>query len=275
LKIYENTIPLKEFVNDKIFRGITTGANHVFIIDKQTKNNIINKDLSSKKLIQPYVEPTKISKWETPDTGKYIISTFPSLNININDYSGIKNYLIHFKKELETKPSDFPDNKLWEGRREGSNKWFEIQDKIGYYKYFKLPKIIYIHTAVNHQFYFDTEGRYINNSCYMIISDNKYLFAFLNSKLFEWFKKIKFVAYGDATEKGRAKLDYNKMITVPIKNASTEQQQQIIDIVNQIFSIKKSNPSTDVSDLENDINRLFYELYRLSEEEIKIIEGKT
>jgi hypothetical protein len=272
-KMYENTVTLKEFVNNKVFYGIKTGANNIFIINEETKKNIIKNDSKSAKLIYHYIEPTKISKWETPYTGKYIISTFPSLNIDINNYTGIKDYLIQFKKELEPKPSNFPTNKLWKGRKAGNYKWFETQDNIAYYKYFKLPKIIYIHTAVNHQFYLDTEGRYINNSCYMIISDNKYLFSFLNSKLFEWFKKIKFVAYGDAAEKGRAKLDYNKMVTVPIKNASTKQQQQIIDIVNQIFSIKKSNLSADVSDLENNINHLFYKLYKLSEEEINIIEG--
>jgi hypothetical protein len=272
-KLYENTILLRDFVNDKIYRGITTGANSIFIIDEKTKNNIIKKDSKSSKLIFHYIEPTKISKWETPYTGKYIISTFPSLHIDINDYSGIKEYLIQFKEELEPKPNNYLVNKIWKGRKAGNYKWYEIQDNIAYYNNFKLPKIIYIHTAVNHQFYYDTEGRYINNSCYMIISDSLYLFAFLNSKLFSWFKKLKFVAYGDASEAGRAKLDYNKMITVPIKNISKEQKKPIIDIVNQIYLLKKSNPSADISDFENIINKLIYKLYNFTNVEISIIEG--
>ena len=91
------------------------------------------------------------------------------------------------------------------------------QDNIAYYEYFKKPKIVYVHTAKEHYFYFDFAGRYINNSCYMIVTESKYLFFYLNSKLFRWLKRIKFVAYGDASEAGRVKLDYNKMITIPVK----------------------------------------------------------
>ncbi|MCD4736951.1 MAG: hypothetical protein K8R53_12980 [Bacteroidales bacterium] len=65
----------------------------------------------------------------------------------------------------------------------------------------------------------------------MIVSGNNYLFSFLNSNLFKWFKKIKFVAYGDAVENGRAKLDYNKMVTIPIKNISKDNQKPFESIV--------------------------------------------
>lgn len=268
-KITKDTISLKQFSNDKIFRGITTGANHIFIIDKPTRNKIVKSDPKSNKYIQPYIEPTKIDQWDTPHTNKYIIGTFPSLSININNFIGIKDYLNPFKKLLEPKPKNY-SNDDWEGRKPGSYKWFEIQDNIAYYRYFSAPKIIYIHTAVKHRFYFDTEGRYINNSCYMIISDSQFLFCFLNSKLFEWFKKIKFVAYGDAEESGRAKLDYNKMITVPIKNISENIEKIFSKLVHEIKSKKANN--NDTTDLEQQIDNLIYRLYDLSYNEVKVID---
>ncbi len=38
------------------------------------------------------------------------------------------------------------------------------------------------------------------------------------------------------------------------------------------MSTKKQNPSADTTDLENQIDQLVYQLYDLTEEEIKIIE---
>jgi adenine-specific DNA-methyltransferase len=46
----------------------------------------------------------------------------------------------------------------------------------------------------------------------------------------------------------------------------------LIDKVNQILLAKKSSPNADTSTLEAEIDRLVYELYRLTEEEIRIVE---
>ena len=50
----------------------------------------------------------------------------------------------------------------------------------------------------------------------MISNADKFLSAFLNSKMFKFYKKLNFVAYGNSSGSGRAKLDYNKMVNVPI-----------------------------------------------------------
>ena len=104
---------------------------------------------------------------------------------------------------------------------------------------FELPKIIYIHTAVHHKFYYDEEGYYINNSCYLISNADKFLSVWLNSKIFSFYKKLNFVAYGDSSESGRAKLDYNKMINVPIPNISENKKQPFIEKADQMLSLNK------------------------------------
>jgi hypothetical protein len=60
---------------------------------------------------------------------------------------------------------------------------------------------------------------------------------------------------------------------LPIPNISKRDQQPIISLVNQILSTKKENPQADTGTLEREIDRLVYELYDLSHEEIKIVEG--
>ena len=48
--------------------------------------------------------------------------------------------------------------------------------------------------------------------------------------------------------------------------------KQIVDIVDKILTAKKANPQADTTALEAEIDRLVYELYDLTEEEIQIVE---
>jgi len=96
--------------------------------------------------------------------------------------------------------------------------------------------------------------------------DLKYLLGILNSHLINiWYKnfdtdlEIKLVS----------------VKSIPVREISQEQQQPIISLVDQILTAKKSNPKADTSELEKEIDKIVYELYGLSEEEIRIIEGET
>jgi hypothetical protein len=59
---------------------------------------------------------------------------------------------------------------------------------------------------------------------------------------------------------------------LPIPIANKDQQLYIESIVNKIVAIKNENPLADTTDLESEIDRLVYQLYGLTEEEIKIVE---
>ena len=62
---------------------------------------------------------------------------------------------------------------------------------------------------------------------------------------------------------------------IPVPNASKEQQKPIIDLVDRILNEKRNNPNTDTSLLEQQIDNYVYQLYGLTEDEIKIVEGET
>ena len=61
---------------------------------------------------------------------------------------------------------------------------------------------------------------------------------------------------------------------IPIPTATPEQQQPIIDLVDKILAAKKADNTADTSAMEAEIDRLVYSLYGLTEEEIKIVEGR-
>src|SRR5690606_40952802 len=60
---------------------------------------------------------------------------------------------------------------------------------------------------------------------------------------------------------------------LPIPNIDINKQKPICDIVKEILRLKSESSNSDTTNLENQINQLVYQLYDLTEEEIKIIEG--
>ncbi len=62
---------------------------------------------------------------------------------------------------------------------------------------------------------------------------------------------------------------------IPIPIASEETQEKIGNLAKNILDIKARPCSDDISVLESEIDRLVYQLYGLTEDEIKIVEGKN
>ncbi len=239
---YENQlltiISLNEYTKKEIYGGIKTGLNKAFIIDEKTKNELIKKETKSADLIKPYIQSTDIKKWHLENkTDSYLI--FTRRGVDIEKYPAIKKYLFQFYNELKPKKNDED-----EGRKAGKYEWFEIQDSSAYYPKFDEPKIMYIHTAVEHQFYYDTEKFYLNNATYFISNADLFLSVFLNSKIFQFYKKLKFVAYGNAEEGGRSKLDYNKMIDVPVPFLSANQKKPFEEIAKTLQNWSENNQKT-------------------------------
>ncbi len=253
-KIYTGTVSLKEFTDNRIYRGITTGLNKAFVIkDKSIAKQLLSSE--SLPIIKRYAQSTDIEQWQIKNDNKLFIATGYDIDIE-NQYPTVFNYFRQFEYELKS-------------RCDKGVEYYNLRS-CAYYDEFEQPKIIYIHTAKNHKFYLDTEGHYINNSCYMIVSNSCFLFCFLNSKLFKYLKRLKFVAYGDGQEAGRCKLDYNKMITVPIKTNVDE--SPFISIVNKVKIEIHNTHIHNVAKYEKQIDQLIYDIYGLTDSEIKIIE---
>ncbi len=61
---------------------------------------------------------------------------------------------------------------------------------------------------------------------------------------------------------------------IPIPSATSAQQKPIIALVDKILASKKANPQADTSKEEAEIDRLVYQLYGLTDEEIAVVEGR-
>ena len=162
--------------------GIKTGYNDAFFIDGATKDKLIAEDPKSAELIKPLLRGRDIQAWKAQWDEQFLIGTFPSLQLNIDEYPAIKNHLLSFGKErLEQSGAKG-------SRKKTQNKWFETQDTIAYYQEFSKPKIMYPNMTSLFPFIYDEEGFFGNDKTFMITAQDdsinlKFITAIFNSKL--------------------------------------------------------------------------------------------
>lgn len=141
-------------------------------------------------------------------------------------------------------------------------------------KYFNRERILLRETgSFLMAVYLGNETIYSNRSLYSIlIEDNnlntKYVLALLNSSLMQWYYYTMFK--GDTELFPKIRIAQAKLL--PIKKVSKDKQQPIIDLVEKILVTKKNDSLANTLDLEAKIDKLVYELYGLTKEEIIRIE---
>jgi len=179
-KIKATGVPLKEYVGGKIYRGVLTGLNEAFVIDKATQERLIAEDPRSTELIKPFLAGRDLKRYQTLAFDKYLI--FTRHGVNIKDYPAIEQYLHQYKEKLMPKPRDWKGDG-WNGRKPGAYQWYEVQDTIDYYDEFEKPKIVYAEIATKGQFTLDSNSYFYDTTAYIMGSDSKYLLGILNSRL--------------------------------------------------------------------------------------------
>jgi len=198
----------------KCYRGVVTGFNEAFIINKETKDNLVQAHSSSQDIIKPFYEGKDLQKWHTSIIEKYFI--FTKRGTNIESYPAIKAYLEKFKEKLTPKTNSKQDV----GRKPGLYRWFEIQDSVDYYKLFEDEKITWPNLQAKNKFCLDTNGYYINAPCVIFPSKDRALLAILNSKLVWFFlKSVCVVRSGGFIE---VKPQYFEQIPIPDYSGKSE-----------------------------------------------------
>lgn len=295
-----------------IYRGILTGFNDAFFIDGRTREKLIAEDPKSEELIKPLLRGRDINAWVTEKEDQYLIGTFPALNLDIEQYPAIKNHLLSFgiEKLEQTGAKHVVNGEEIKARKKTSNKWFETQDQIGYYKEFAKPKIVYPNMTSVFPFTYDEFGSLSNDKSFIITEkDNsqnlpkgtenviaskakqsnaechpgaegdrahllKALLAIFNSnlvKLWIWYNCPELM--GGTREIRKA---YFENLRIPLNN--TELLHQLATLADEIIRLKKESDEAtqkQIVDLETQVNTLVYQLYGITDaEEIDAVEKR-
>ena len=177
--------PLKDW-DINIYRGILTGYNEAFIIDKAKKEEILanckteEERQKSAEIIRPILRGRDIKRYGYEFADLYIITTFPSLKIDIESYPAVKQHLLSFGYDRLKQTGDKG------ARKKTNNKWFETQDSISYWEDFYKQKIVYPNMTKFMPFLLDKESFITNQKCFIMTGKKlAYLTAFFNSNIFK------------------------------------------------------------------------------------------
>lgn len=264
--------PLGEYVNGRFYRGILTGLNEAFVVDRATRDRLIRQHKSSADILKPFLRGRDVKRWRVEPQDLWLI--FTRRGIDIKKYSAIYDHLKQFKKQLEPQPDDWDEKKKgkWPGRKPGSYKWYEIQDNIAYWQEFEQPKIVIPAIASDVEYGADNERHFSNDKTSICVtSEPNYLLALLNSKVLWWLIRQ------TAASKQGGFYEFKPMYVsaLPIPGATSAQRRPVERLVNRILAAKQRDAEADVSALEHEIDQLVYTLYGLTPEEIKLIEDSS
>lgn len=268
---------LKDWSVD-FFRGITTGANDVFLIDNKIANDMITIDSGSKDVIKSTLRGRNIKryKYEYDNLKMLFIPWHYPLHKNETINKASKEAEFKFEKEYNEVYNYLKEHKVILSNRNKAEtdiryEWYCLQRYgASYYELFDKEKIVWLEISDKANYAYDDNGMYLTNSAYFLSGENlKYLLALLNSKLLDFY----FFQITAQIAGGRKRYTKQYVEQLPVIEIEKTAQKPFEDRVNQILTIKKENPNADTNYLEKEIDQMVYQLYDLTEEEIAIVEN--
>ncbi|EAL4177421.1 DUF7149 domain-containing protein [Campylobacter jejuni] len=256
--------PHYDFINNRI------NSNHnfafkieqgIFGLSEEEKEKLKLTKLENN-LVKPYYDTQNFLKFFFKKNNHqwliYTNSSFKNPN-SMDDYPNLKKHLDKFQNVITS------DNKPYGLHRARDEKFFTGSPRIvALRKCVGEPKFSYVD--------FDC---YVSATFYVIKTQRinvKYLTAILNSKLIAFWLKHKGKMQGNNYQ-----IDKEPLLNIPIVTINSKNQKiadELINLVDEILKAKEQDKNANTQELENKINSIVYKFYNLTEEEIKIIEGK-
>ncbi|RVY74635.1 class I SAM-dependent DNA methyltransferase [Helicobacter pylori] len=279
-KIESVGTPLKDW-DIQINYGIKTGANKAFIIPTEKRDAILNacKTQEERKrtetLIKPILRGKDIKRYSYEWADLWVINTHNGYTsalkskippIDIEKYPATKAHLDSHWDTIATRcdQGDTP---------------YHLRN-CAYLEDFEKEKIVYGEIVQEPRFYLDNGecelGYFYAEATSFILTGEhlRYLLGMLHSKLITFAFKT-FYAGGGLGESGyRYKKAFIERLPIPkITEKNQELADKITDGAKQILALKEKDPKANTQELEKEIDALVYQLYNLTDEEIKTIEN--
>jgi len=240
--------------------GIKTGFNEAFIISGEKRKELIDEDPKSAEIIRPILRGRDIKRYGYDFADLYLITTFPSLKIDVELYPAVKQHLLSFGYDRIKQTGEKG------ARKKTNNQWFETQDSINYWEDFCRQKIIYPNMTKFLPFVYDDNGFLTNQKCFIITGKQvAYLSAFLNSSLFKYCFRDNFPELlGGTRELSKIFFDI-----IPVLMVDNEINKLFKKKVIGIQTLKQQNIDTKLQEIE--IDNLIFDLYQLTPEERELV----
>nr|WP_312365059.1 TaqI-like C-terminal specificity domain-containing protein [Sphingobacterium sp.] len=266
VKVEQLGTPLKDW-NIRINYGIKTGFNEAFIIDSSKRKQLIDEDPKSEEIIRPLLRGRDIKRYSHEFADLHLITTFPSLKIDIEQYPAVKQYLMGFGYDRLKQTGDKG------ARKKTNNRWFETQDSISYWEDFFQQKILWAETMRIRKenserfprFSYTTKPFYTDKTCFIAVGEDlKYVLAFLNSTVgrYQLSQTVSMMDNGGYL--------MQKIYIEQIKISTLDQKQkiQLIKLVDSLLDISDDELAEG---FENQIDTIIFNSFGIEPHEQKYL----
>jgi hypothetical protein len=264
-----DTIPLSDICF--IGKGAATGNDNIFVVTKEAAKQLYLE----KELLDEIIDDSRLSRYWFEVSDSYLIRS--TRGVDLSDYPNIQKYLLQNKSELQNR---------FAVKNEGLN-WYEI---VRYNKDLFSSEVkgqIYVYYRSVHNKFAYSNCRYVSLTTTFVLTHRgkhsvslKYLVGILNSKFMENYSQKNAKRMGGCYE-----YSSNFLQSIPIKIGKQELQDRMIHLVDQMLALHKNLAAArtpqekemiqrEIESTDRQIDALVYELYGLTEEEIRIVEGK-
>ena len=242
--------------------GTMTGCNDAFVIDSETRERLVNRDAEAEQVIKPLLRGRDMQRYRSRWAGMWLINCHNGYGqippINIDDYPSIKDHLDGFYDRIVP-------------RQDQGVTPYNLRSCV-YVDEFAKEKLFWMDLTPVGRFSYSNEETFCLNTGSMLIGPHlKYLCGMLNSSIVTWFITQSALSSGMGTPRWiRSTVE-----RIPIPQVVEEERQPVEALVDQILAAKDADPDADTSKLEREIDRLAYDLYGLTEEEISAVEARA
>ena len=255
--------PLKDW-DVRINRGVLTGYNEAFVIDGDARNALVGEDPRSDEIIKPVLRGRDLRRWRARWAERWLIDTHNGYGeepdrvppIDIDDYPAVKRHLDRHLPALQR-------------RQDKGRTPYNLRD-CAYHEDFAGEKLFWMDLTDRGRFAYASGEMFAVNTAYVLVGDPvKFLCAVLNSRLATWFMNNTAVTSGMGVTRW-----FRRFVSrIPIPRIPSDEQLPFVRLVDDILAAQDADPEADVTAQENEIDRLVYQLYGLTEDEIVAVGG--
>ncbi|MGH2497191.1 MAG: Eco57I restriction-modification methylase domain-containing protein, partial [Ktedonobacteraceae bacterium] len=235
-KLMASGKPFGDVIEMRVYNGVKTGLNEVFIIGQGIRDRLVNDDPACQEIIKPILRGEDLRPWYQENEGNWLIcfphgwtnQTFPNLALSESQawkelsirYPSIAQYLEPFANNARK-------------RQDKGQYWWELRP-CDYYNAFDMPKIFWPNITKFPRFSWDERGQFVNNKGFIALPDDESLLGILQSKVC-WFCITRLcMPLGERAGLVRYQQNTHKLVLLPIPSFSTLQQNNVIELVKKL-----------------------------------------
>ncbi len=270
-------MPLSEYVGGRFYRGVLTGFNEAFVIERETRDRLIQEDPSCEIHIQPWLRGKDIQRWAADYQDLYVINIRSSANhpwfwTGQNETEAEETF-------KTTHPSLYahllPHKESLVTRSDQGQYYWELRS-CAYHEEFFKEKLVFNETSKELHAFLDCEHLCINKTGFIIIApDPKFLLTVLNSKLMDYYFRSTFPTWGDPWAGGRIQFRGDRMANVPVPPATAAQKAELNDLAEKCAAAKQSGDTAALQTLENRIDEIVCGLFGFNDHEKAILSSTS